>query len=112
VCEHGAWLYKGADYKRKRGKWRCPAGRCQPTSIWLPSSRFHPLIPRHTNRYQNLRAGRAAIEQCIGRLKNEYGLKPLRVRGQERVALHMDLCGLALLASALARSRTPVSLVA
>jgi hypothetical protein len=112
VCEHGAWLYKGTDYQRKGTKWRCPTGRCQPKSTWLPPSRYHPLIPRDTNRYRNLRAGRAAVERCVGRLKNEYGLTPLRVRSQERVALHLDLCTLALLASALARSRTPALLAA
>jgi hypothetical protein len=46
-----------------------------------------------------------AIEREFGRLKNEYGLAPLRVRGIERVALHADLVMLARLASALARAR-------
>jgi hypothetical protein len=39
------------------------------------------------------------------RLKNEYGLAPLCVRGIERVALHADLTMLARLSLALARAR-------
>jgi hypothetical protein len=49
--------------------------------------------------------GRAAVEREFGRLKNEYGLSPLRVRGIERVALHADLTMLARLSVALARAR-------
>src|SRR5437016_956639 len=41
-------------------------------------------------------------ERTFGRLKNEYGLAPPRVRGLERVALHADLTMLARLAQALA----------
>jgi hypothetical protein len=41
----------------------------------------------------------------FGRLKNEYGLAPLRVRGLDRVALHTDLTMLARLSLALSRSR-------
>ena len=29
-CEHGTWTFSGADFKRKRAKWRCPSGGCQP----------------------------------------------------------------------------------
>jgi hypothetical protein len=49
--------------------------------------------------------GRAAVEREFGRLKNEYGLTPLRVRGIERVALHADLTMLASLSLPLARAR-------
>ena len=45
------------------------------------------------------------MERTFGRLKNEYGLKPLRTRGLARVQLHADLTCLAMLASALARAR-------
>jgi hypothetical protein len=38
-------------------------------------------------------------------LKNKDGLRPLRVRGIEQVALHADLRMLARLSLALARSR-------
>jgi hypothetical protein len=51
------------------------------------------------------RSRAASVEREFGRLKNERGLAPLRVRGLERVALHADLCILATLASALARAR-------
>ena len=46
-----------------------------------------------------------SAERAFGRLKNERGLKPLRARSLDRVALHADLCILATLASALARAR-------
>ena len=49
--------------------------------------------------------GRAAVEREFGRLKNEYGLTPLCVRGRERVALHADLTMLARLSLALATAR-------
>ena len=38
-------------------------------------------------------------------MKNEYGLKLLRVRGIERVRLHADLTILAKLSCALAKTR-------
>jgi Transposase DDE domain len=104
-CEHGTWTFAGADFKRKRTKWRCPTGECQPKSLWRKSSRLHPLIPRETQRWRDLYRGRASIERAFGRLKNEAGLAPLRVRGLDRVQLHADLCILATLASALARAR-------
>jgi hypothetical protein len=50
-------------------------------------------------------AGRAAVECEFGRLKNEWALLPLRVRGLDRVALHADLTILAKLSCALARAR-------
>jgi hypothetical protein len=49
--------------------------------------------------------GRAAVEREFGRLKNEWALLPLRVRGLERVQLHADLTILAKLACAVARAR-------
>ena len=42
---------------------------------------------------------------AFGRARRGYGLKPLRVRGIERVALHADLTMLARLSVALARAR-------
>jgi hypothetical protein len=53
----------------------------------------------------DLYRGRTAIEREFGRLKHEYGLAPLRVRGIERVTLHADLTMLARLSLALARAR-------
>jgi hypothetical protein len=46
------------------------------------------------------------VERDFGRLKNDYGLLPLRVRGLERVQLHADIVMLARLAQALSRART------
>ena len=105
TCEHGAWTFAGANYQRGATQWRCPTGECQPKSRWIKADRRHPLIPRGTLRFGKLYAGRAAVEREFGRLKNDLALAPLRVRGQERVALHTDLVMLARLASALARAR-------
>jgi hypothetical protein len=104
-CEHGRWTFAGADFKRGASKWRCPAGECQPKSKWIKADRRNPLIPRESKRWRSLYRGRAAVEREFGRLKNEYGLAPLRVRGIERVALHADLVMLARLSQALARAR-------
>jgi hypothetical protein len=105
TCEHATWTFAGADFKRKLAKWRCPTGECKPASMWRKASRLHPLIPRESKRYRDLYRSRGTVERAFGRLKNERGLKPLRVRGQDRVVLHADLCILATLASALARAR-------
>jgi transposase len=104
-CEHGRWTFAGADFKRQATKWRCPTGECLPKSIWRKSPRLHPLIPRETNRWRDLYRGRAAVEREFGRLKHEYGLASLRVRGLAKVALHADLTVLARLSQALARAR-------
>ena len=47
----------------------------------------------------------AAVEREFGRLKHDYGLAFLRVRGIERVSLHADLIMLAPLGQALVRAR-------
>lgn len=103
--EHGTWTFAGADAKRKATKWRCPTGECSPASSWIKADRLHPLVPRETKRWRDLYRGRGAVEREFGRLKHEWGLGPLRVRGIEKVALHADLCILARLACALARAR-------
>ena len=105
TCEHGEWRFAGADRKRQATKWRCPTGECQPASIWIKADRLHPLIPRETPRWKALYRGRAAVEREFGRLKNEWALAPLRVRGLERVRLHADLTILAKLGCALAQMR-------
>jgi hypothetical protein len=69
------------------------------------ADRLHPLIPRETPRWRKLYSKRAAVEREFGRLKNEWALLPLRVRGLDRVALLADVIILAKLACALARAR-------
>jgi hypothetical protein len=66
---------------------------------------MHPLIPRHTARSKALYSSRGAVEREFGRLKHEWALLPLRVRGIERVRLHADLTILAKLGCALATTR-------
>jgi hypothetical protein len=104
-CEHGRWQFAGSDYKRKASKWRCPTGECKPASRWIKASRIHPLVPRDTLRWRKLYKRRASVEREFGRLKHEWSLLPLRVRGIERVQLHADLTILAKLACAPARTR-------
>jgi hypothetical protein len=105
TCKHGEWRFAGADYSRQASKWRCPTGECKPASRWVKADRLHPLIPRETLRWRKLYKGRAAVEREFGRLKNEWALAPLRVRGLDRVRLHADLTILAKLTCALARAR-------
>lgn len=105
TCEHGTWTFAGTDFKRGASKWRCPAGGCKPASRWIKASRRDSLIPRDSKRFRDLYYGRAAVEREFGRLKNEFGLNPLRVRGLAKVALHADLTMLARLSLALARAR-------
>jgi len=105
TCEHGEWTFAGADYKRKATKWRCPVGECEPKSVWVKADRLHPLIPRHTKRSRDLYSSRGAVEREFGRLKHEWAMLPLRVRGIERVRLHADLTILAKLGCALGKAR-------
>jgi transposase len=104
-CEHGEWTFAGADAKRGASKWRCPAGECRPASVWVKASRLHPLIPHGTERWKGLYRQRTAVERGFGRLKNDWGLTPLRVRRLPRVTLHANLAILAQLASALLTAR-------
>ena len=105
TCEHGRWTFAGANYKRRATQWRCPSGECRPASVWIKADRRNPLVPRNSKRWGDLYRGRGAVERAFGRLKNEYGLTPLRLRGRGRIALHADLCILAQLSQALARAR-------
>ena len=105
TCEHGDWRFAGSDSKRGASKWRCPTGECKPASVWIKADRLHPLIPRNTPRWTALYRRRAAVEREFGRLKNDWALAPLRVRGLDRVRLHADLTILAKLACALSRAR-------
>jgi hypothetical protein len=67
--------------------------------------RHNPRISRYGERFRTLYKNRVAVEREFGRLKNDYGLAPLRVRGLERVQLHADLVILARLSQALNRAR-------
>lgn len=104
-CAHGTWTFAGSDRKRGASKWRCPTGECKPASTWIKADRLHPLIPYKSKRWHSIYRKRVAVEREFGRLKHEWGLKPLRVRGLERVRLHADLTVLTKLACALSRAR-------
>lgn len=104
-CAHGEWTFAGADYKRKATKWRCPTGECEAKSMWVKADRLHPLIPRESKRYRELYRSRGAVEREFGRLKHEWSLLPLRVRGVDRVRQHADLTILAKLGCRLAQDR-------
>jgi hypothetical protein len=73
--------------------------------VWVKADRLHPLIPYKAERWKRLYRRRASVERAFGRLKNEWGLAPLRVRRIERVRLHANLTILAQLSSALQRER-------
>ena len=75
--------------------------------VCLRKGRPIPLspIPYGSDEWKRLYRGRSAVEREFGRLKNDYGLAPLRVRGLEKVALHADLTILARLGQALSRAR-------
>lgn len=103
--EHGLWLFVGAEFSRKTSKWRRPTGECSPKSVRIKANHRNMLIPRSTERWRKLYPGRASVEHEFGRLKNDCGLTALRVRGIERVALHVDLVMLARLSRALAQAR-------
>src|SRR2546430_17629132 len=62
-------------------------------------------IPRGTDEWRSLYRRPSAVEREFGRLKHNYGLAFLRVRGIERVRLHADLTMLGRLALALAKAR-------
>jgi hypothetical protein len=104
-CTHGLWTFAGADFGNRRTKWRCPTGQCAPMSVWRKASRRNPLLPRKSDRWRSLYFGRGSVERNFARLKQEFGLVPLRVRGLRRVAVHADLCALTLLAVALVQVR-------
>jgi DDE family transposase len=70
-----------------------------------PICRLNPRIPRHSEEFSVLYRGRSAVEREFGKLKHDYGLGPLRVRGLERVQLHADLVMLGRLGQTLIRAR-------
>ncbi len=91
---------------RSRETGRAVLRGCVPI-VCLRKGRPIPLtaIPYGTDDWKRLYRGRAAVEREFGRLKHDYGLAPLRVRGLTRVQLHADLTILARLAQALSRAR-------
>lgn len=103
-CFHGPRVFAGADYKRKATKWRCAQNMCSPRSIWIKADRLHPLIPRSTERFKKLYRGRGAVERAFGRLKHEWAMLPLRIRGLAKVKLHVDLTILTKLSCALLKT--------
>ena len=81
------------------------AERAKQPRLFPRDLRDRPRIPRNSQRFKDLYRRRAAVEREFGRLKHDYGLAPLRVRGLERVSLHADLVMLARLAQAIGRAR-------
>ena len=75
--------------------------------VCLHRGRPIPLdrIPYGSDEWKRLYRGCAAVEREFGRLKNEYGLTPLRTRGLARVRPHADLVMIAPLRQALAKAR-------
>ena len=75
--------------------------------VCLRKGRPIPLtaIPYGSDEWKRLYRGRSAVEREFGRLKNEYGLTPLRTRGLARVRQHADLVMIARLGQALVRAR-------
>ena len=69
------------------------------------SSVLDDTLSERKRQYRKLYSSRGAVEREFGRLKHEWALLPLRVRGLDRVRLHADLTILAKLACALARAR-------
>lgn len=81
--------------------------------VCMRKGRTLPLSPiaYASPEWKRLYRGRAAVERENGRLKHDYGLAPLRVRGLDRVRLHADLAILARLSLAL-RHAQAISLAA
>lgn len=105
-CGHGEMKFSGADYGRKASKYRCPQGAPDCASRWIKPDRLHTLIPRESKGWKERYAKRGAVERTFGWLKDHGGLLPLRVRGLDRVRLHIDLTMLAKLARSLLATRT------
>jgi hypothetical protein len=57
--------------------------------------RLSRFLPRESERWKTLYKGRGAVEREFGRLKHDWAMLPLRVRGLARVRLHVNLTILA-----------------
>lgn len=93
TCPHGPMLWKGSDTSgsRWRTKWACPTAECATPTRWIEGTRENPIIPRGSDRWKKIYPKRQAVERVFARLKNDYGLQPLRIRTLERVRLHTDM---------------------
>ena len=82
--------------------------------VALRKGRPIPLspIPYGSDEWKRLYRGRASVEREFGRLKHDYALAPLRVRGLDRVRVHADLVMLGRLTLALYRAHEAVALAA
>jgi hypothetical protein len=78
---------------------------CTATRVPAAAADFHAAVPRETQRSRELYARRTAVERFWSRLKEEWGLLELRVRGIERVAQHVDLVVLTYLLFNVAKMR-------
>jgi len=105
TCEHGTGGSPDQTLSAARASGVARPASASPPPSWIKADRLHPLIPRETPRFTALYRRRASVEREFGRLKNEWALAPLRVRGLDRVRLHADLTILAKLACALSRAR-------
>ncbi|MDQ2983092.1 MAG: hypothetical protein M3R70_04075, partial [Actinomycetota bacterium] len=72
---------------------------------YVKNRSLRELLAARGIRHLTTQPYRPHVEREFGRLKNEYGLAPLRVRGLARVQLHADLTMLARLSLALSRAR-------
>jgi len=93
--------------RRSPGQGRWPSSGTPQARIHMGQGR--PAAPAHPARDRTIQGAvgqRVAVEREFGRLKNEWGLLPLRVRRLPRVRLHVDLTILAQLADAVVRTGT------
>ena len=100
-----AAMDKGYDYNRVYEEAR--ARGCVPIVARKKTRYATPLtaIPHGSAEWKRLYRNRGAVEREFGRLKHDYALAPLRVRGVSRVRLHADLTILSRLALALNRAK-------
>ena len=104
AVERGEWRFSGPTTAARRPS-RAPDRRVHARLGLDQGGLAASADPRETPRWTALYRRRAAVEREFGRLKNEWSLTPLRVRGLDRVRLHADLTILAKLACALSRAR-------
>ncbi|HJU37473.1 MAG TPA: transposase [Gaiellaceae bacterium] len=103
---------KGYDYNRVYEEVR--ERDCVPIVARKKTRHATPLtpIPHGSEEWKSLYRNRGAVEREFGRLKHDYALAPLRVRGLARVQLHADLTILARLALALNRAQEAIAVAA